>query len=181
MEDNMQNRIGALKACSHPSIHVRFADYSLSSAFTPCMRTTKRGTMTPWSCQSGLQTLWSWSAGKPSSMSTRLSTVQFGVGLGTLCLNPNPHLWIWSSLLPDLNPEVRLRCMCELGAPEVRGLNWAKYGKGSQKKFPAKSLNLWFRCRFSQNSHLLHLEPEPQVQFRFAPGSAGSQTGPQTI
>jgi len=107
--------------------------------------------------------------------------VWFSAGLGTLCLNLNQHLWVRSSLLPNLNPEVRLRCGCKPSAPEVQGLNWAKYGKRSQKKFPAKSLNSWFRCRFGQNSHLLHLEPEPWVWFGFAPGSAGSWTGPQTV
>ena len=111
----------------------------------------------------------------------RLSTVQFGAGSGTLCLNLNPHQRVRSSLLPDLNPEVRLRCGCEPGAPEVRGLKWAKYGKRSQKQFPGKSPNLWFRCRFGPNSHLPHLEPEPRVRFRFAPGSAGLRTRPRTV
>jgi len=60
----------------------------------------------------------------------RLSAVHFSVGSGTLklCLN--------------LNPEVQLRFGCEPSAPEVQDLIWAKYGKRSQKIFPAKSLNL---------------------------------------
>ena len=72
-----------------------------------------------------------WLANDPNKY--RLSTVRFGAGLGTLCLNLNLHLWVRSSLLLDLNPEVWLRCGCKPGAPEVWGLNWAKYGKRSQK------------------------------------------------
>jgi len=93
--------------------------------------------------------------------------VWFSAGLGTLCLN--------------LNPEVQLRFRCKPSAPELQDLIWAKHGKRNQKHFPAKSPNLWFRFRFGQNGFLLHLEPEPQVQFGFTPGSGGSQTGPQTI
>ena len=61
-------------------------------------------------------------------VSSRLSVVWFGAGLGTLCLNLNPEVW--------------LRCGCKPGAPEVWGLKWAKYGKRSKKKNPAKSPNL---------------------------------------
>jgi hypothetical protein len=36
------------------------------------------------------------------------AVVQFGAGLGTVCLNLNPHLWVQSSPLPNLNPEVQV-------------------------------------------------------------------------
>ena len=53
-----------------------------------------------------------------------LSAVRFGAGSGTKCLNLNPHLWVWSRPLPNLNPEVRVRFGCKPGAPEVRDLIW---------------------------------------------------------
>jgi hypothetical protein len=112
---------------------------------------------------------------------SRLSAVRFGAGSGTLCLNLNPHLWVRSSPLPNLNPEVRVQFRCEPGAPEVQTLIWAKYGNRSPNIFPSGYLNLWFRCGFSQNSHFPAPEPEPQVRFGFAPGPGGSRTGPQTV
>ena len=71
-----------------------------------------------------------WHALKVIRDCSRLSVVQFGVALGTLCLN--------------LNPEVQLRFGCKPSTPEVQNLICAKYGKRSQKNFPAKSLNLGY-------------------------------------
>jgi hypothetical protein len=71
------------------------------------------------------------------------------VGLGTLCLNLNPHLCVWSSPLPNLNPEVWVQFRCKPSAPEVQDLIWVKYGNRSHNFFPSEFLNL--RC--SSGSH----------------------------